>query len=75
MLAAARGAGALGSEAEERYVQAIQHLKNSIAREQQTARMLQARRATQYSQKSELEQYRQESLTEVRCGELGSDDL
>lgn len=65
VLAAARG-GVLGNEAEERYVQAIQHLKNSIAREQQTARMLQARRATQYSQKSELEELFLKCIDEAR---------
>jgi len=51
------GRGSLGSEAEERYVEAIQHLKSSIAREQHTVRMLQAARATQYAQKSDLEEF------------------
>lgn len=63
---ASRPGAVLGSEAEERYVQAIQHLKSSIAREQQTARMLQARRATQYSQKSELEELFLKCIDEAR---------
>lgn len=45
------------SEVEERYIEAIAHLKDSIAREQQNVRMLQAVRATQYSKKSELEEF------------------
>jgi len=56
----------LGSEAEERYVEAIQHLKECIAREQHTVRMLQAGRATSYSQKSELEEFFLKCIDEAR---------
>merc|ERR1712228_819556 len=56
----------LGSEAEERYVQAIQHLKESIVREQHTVRMLQASRATAYSQKGELEEFFLKCVDEAR---------
>jgi len=56
----------LGSEAEERYVEAIQHLKQSIVREQQTVRMLQAARATGYSKKSELEEFFLKCIDEAR---------
>lgn len=58
--------GVLGSEAEERYVEAIQHLKECIAREQNTVRMLQAGRATSYSQKSELEEFFLKCVDEAR---------
>lgn len=58
--------GLLGSEAEERYVEAIQHLKESIAREQHTVRMLQAGRATSYSKKSELEEFFLKCIDEAR---------
>jgi hypothetical protein len=56
----------LGSESEERYVEAIQHLKESIIREQHTVRMLQASRATNYSQKSELEEFFLKCIDEAR---------
>jgi len=55
--ASALNRSVLGNEAEERYVEAIQHLKELIVREQQTVRMLQAARAASYSQKSELEEF------------------
>jgi len=61
-----RGGGVLGNEAEERYVQAIQHLKESIVREQHNVRMLQATRATSYSQKSELEEFFLKCIDEAR---------
>eukprot|EP00930_Biecheleria_cincta_P048782 TRINITY_DN34044_c0_g1_i1.p1 TRINITY_DN34044_c0_g1~~TRINITY_DN34044_c0_g1_i1.p1 ORF type:complete len:442 (+),score=95.42 TRINITY_DN34044_c0_g1_i1:45-1328(+) len=56
----------LGNEAEQRYVDAIQTLKESIVREQQTVRMLQASRATSYSQKSELEEFFLKCIDEAR---------
>jgi len=58
--------GVLGSESEERYVEAIQHLKESIVREQHTIRMLQASRATAYSKKSELEEFFLKCVDEAR---------
>merc|ERR1719486_257656 len=58
--------GVLGTEAEERYVEAIQHLKESIVREQHTIRMLQAGRATAYSKKSELEEFFLKCIDEAR---------
>lgn len=58
--------GVLGTEAEERYVEAIQHLKESIVREQHTIRMLQAARATAYSKKSELEEFFLKCVDEAR---------
>merc|ERR1712070_1154283 len=56
----------LGNEAEERYVEAIQHLKESIVREQHNVRMLQAVRATSYSKKSELEEFFLKCIDEAR---------
>lgn len=56
----------LGNDAEQRYVDAIQTLKESIVREQQTVRILQASRATQYSQKSELEEFFLKCIDEAR---------
>jgi len=56
----------LGNEAEEKYVEAIQHLKESIVREQHTVRMLQAARASSYSQKSELEEFFLKCIDEAR---------
>lgn len=56
----------LGTEAEERYVEAISHLKESIVREQHTVRMLQAARATAYSKKSELEEFFLKCVDEAR---------
>jgi len=56
----------LGNEAEQRYVEAIQTLKESIVREQHTTRMLQATRATSYSQKSELEEFFLKCIDEAR---------
>jgi hypothetical protein len=58
--------GVLGTKAEERYVEAIQHLKESIVREQHTIRMLQAGRATAYSKKSELEEFFLKCIDEAR---------
>jgi len=58
--------GVLGTEAEERYVEAISHLKESIVREQHTIRMLQAARATAYSKKSELEEFFLKCIDEAR---------
>lgn len=58
--------GVLGTEAEERYVEAIQTLKESIVREQHTIRMLQAARATAYSKKSELEEFFLKCIDEAR---------
>merc|ERR1719473_1867861 len=58
--------GVLGTEAEERYVEAIEHLKESIIREQHTIRMLQAGRATSYSKKSELEEFFLKCVDEAR---------
>jgi hypothetical protein len=56
----------LGSDAETRYIQAIQHLKEQIMREQHTVRMLQATRATSYTQKSELEEFFLKCIDEAR---------
>mmetsp|Transcript_74081 Transcript_74081/g.239514 ORF Transcript_74081/g.239514 Transcript_74081/m.239514 type:complete len:451 (+) Transcript_74081:73-1425(+) len=56
----------LGNEAEERYVEAIQHLKECIVREQHNVRMLQAARASSYSQKSELEEFFLRCIDEAR---------
>mmetsp|Transcript_101717 Transcript_101717/g.303563 ORF Transcript_101717/g.303563 Transcript_101717/m.303563 type:complete len:449 (-) Transcript_101717:146-1492(-) len=56
----------LGNEAEERYVEAIQHLKESIVREQHTVRMLQAARASSYSKKSEMEEFFLKCIDEAR---------
>mmetsp|Transcript_24754 Transcript_24754/g.53828 ORF Transcript_24754/g.53828 Transcript_24754/m.53828 type:complete len:459 (-) Transcript_24754:49-1425(-) len=56
----------LGNGAEERYVDAIRHLKESIAKEQQNVRMLQAARASSYSQKSELEEFFLKCVDEAR---------
>merc|ERR1712070_228156 len=61
-----RTGAVLGTEAEERYVEAIQHLKESIVREQHTIRMLQAARATAYSKKSELEEFFLKCVDEAR---------
>jgi hypothetical protein len=58
--------GVLGTEAEERYVEAIQTLKESIVREQHTIRMLQGARATAYSKKSELEEFFLKCIDEAR---------
>merc|ERR1712232_738050 len=60
------GRSVLGSEAEERYVEAIQHLKESIVRERHNVRMLQAARATAYSQKSELEEFFLKCIDDAR---------
>mmetsp|Transcript_114000 Transcript_114000/g.333167 ORF Transcript_114000/g.333167 Transcript_114000/m.333167 type:complete len:454 (+) Transcript_114000:104-1465(+) len=56
----------LGNEAEERYVEAIQHLKESIVKEQHTVRMLQAARASSYSKKSEMEEFFLKCIDEAR---------
>mmetsp|Transcript_32821 Transcript_32821/g.90642 ORF Transcript_32821/g.90642 Transcript_32821/m.90642 type:complete len:452 (-) Transcript_32821:135-1490(-) len=56
----------LGNEAEERYVEAIQHLKECIVREQHTVRMLQAARASSYTQKSEMEEFFLKCVDESR---------
>jgi len=58
--------GLLGSDAEERYIEAIQHLKDAIMREQNTIRMLQAARSTSYCQKSELEELFLKCVDEAR---------
>mmetsp|Transcript_41861 Transcript_41861/g.76042 ORF Transcript_41861/g.76042 Transcript_41861/m.76042 type:complete len:440 (+) Transcript_41861:84-1403(+) len=58
--------GLLGSDAEERYIEAIQHLKDAIVREQNTIRMLQASRSTTYCQKSELEELFLKCVDEAR---------
>jgi len=58
--------GVLGSDAEERYVEAISHLKDSIVSEQHTIRMLQAARATSFSKKSELEEFFLKCIDEAR---------
>eukprot|EP00929_Paragymnodinium_shiwhaense_P085716 TRINITY_DN46140_c0_g1_i1.p1 TRINITY_DN46140_c0_g1~~TRINITY_DN46140_c0_g1_i1.p1 ORF type:complete len:461 (-),score=148.58 TRINITY_DN46140_c0_g1_i1:206-1588(-) len=62
----AAGRSVLGNEAEERYVEAIQHLKESIVREQHNVRMLQAARASSYSQKSELEEFFLKCIDDAR---------
>jgi len=56
----------LGNDAEERYIEAIQHLKDAIVREQNTIRMLQASRSTTYCQKSELEELFLKCVDEAR---------
>lgn len=60
------GRNVLGNKAEQRYVEAIQTLKESIAREQQTVRMLQATRANSYSKKSEMEEFFLKCIDEAR---------
>jgi len=62
----AGGRSVLGSEAEQRYIEAIQTLKDSIEREQYTVRMLQATRATAYSHKSEMEEFFLKCVDEAR---------
>jgi hypothetical protein len=59
-------AGVLGTEAEERYVEAISKLKESIVSEQHTVRMLQAARSTSCSKKSELEEFFLKCIDEAR---------
>lgn len=59
-------AGVLGTEAEERYVEAISKLKESIVSEQHTVRMLQAARSTAYSKKTELEEFFLKCIDEAR---------
>merc|ERR1712190_127022 len=66
MAGVAHAQSVLGNEAEERYVEAIQHLKESIVREQHNVRMLQAVRATSYSQKSEMEEFFLKCIDEAR---------
>jgi len=60
----------LGNDAEQRYVDAITHLKESITREQATVRMLQAARSSSYSHKSEQEEFFLKCIDEPRR-ELG----
>ncbi|CAE8614324.1 unnamed protein product [Polarella glacialis] len=60
------GRNVLGSQAEQRYVEAIATLKENIIREQHTVRMLQAARATSYSNKSELEEFFLKCIDEAR---------
>lgn len=60
------GYSGLSNEAEERYVEAVAHLKESIVREQQNVRILQATRATSYSKKSELEEFFLKCIDEAR---------
>eukprot|EP00933_Yihiella_yeosuensis_P006084 TRINITY_DN110735_c0_g1_i1.p1 TRINITY_DN110735_c0_g1~~TRINITY_DN110735_c0_g1_i1.p1 ORF type:complete len:447 (-),score=127.49 TRINITY_DN110735_c0_g1_i1:170-1510(-) len=63
---ASAGRNVLGNEAEQRYIEAISTLKESIVREQHTVRMLQASRATSYSRKSELEEFFLKCIDEAR---------
>eukprot|EP00927_Polykrikos_kofoidii_P076521 TRINITY_DN73596_c0_g1_i1.p1 TRINITY_DN73596_c0_g1~~TRINITY_DN73596_c0_g1_i1.p1 ORF type:complete len:476 (+),score=94.33 TRINITY_DN73596_c0_g1_i1:88-1515(+) len=56
----------LGADAEARYNDAIEHLKESIVKEQHVVRMLQASRASSYSQKSELEEFFLKCIDEAR---------
>eukprot|EP00927_Polykrikos_kofoidii_P038216 TRINITY_DN32512_c0_g1_i1.p1 TRINITY_DN32512_c0_g1~~TRINITY_DN32512_c0_g1_i1.p1 ORF type:complete len:472 (-),score=83.86 TRINITY_DN32512_c0_g1_i1:359-1774(-) len=56
----------LGSDAEGRYNDAIEHLKESVTKEQHTVRMLQASRASSYSRKSELEEFFLKCIDEAR---------
>mmetsp|Transcript_45132 Transcript_45132/g.107342 ORF Transcript_45132/g.107342 Transcript_45132/m.107342 type:complete len:445 (+) Transcript_45132:99-1433(+) len=58
--------GLMGSDAEERYIEAIQTLKESIIREQHNIRMLQAARSSSYCQKSELEELFLKCVDEAR---------
>jgi len=60
------GRHVLGTDAEQRYVEAIEHLKDSIVREKQTVRMLQAVRASTYTQKSEMEEFFLKCVDEAR---------
>lgn len=60
------GRSVLGNEAERRYVEAIQGLKEGIEKEQYTVRMLQAARATAYSHKSEMEEFFLKCIDEAR---------
>ncbi|CAJ1346556.1 unnamed protein product [Effrenium voratum] len=60
------GRSVLGNEAEQRYVEAIQSLKEGIQKEQYNVRMLQAARATSYSHKSEMEEFFLKCIDEAR---------
>jgi len=60
------GGPILGGEAEERYVEAIQHLKESIIREQHNVRMLQAHRATTYANNSQYEEFFLKCIAEAK---------
>lgn len=64
--AAALSRHVLGNDAEERYVEAIQHLKEAIVKEQHNVRMLQAARASSYSKKSEMEEFFLKCVDEAR---------
>jgi len=65
-LSGSQGRSVLGNEAEQRYVEAIQSLKEGIEKEQYTVRMLQAARATAYSHKSEMEEFFLKCIDEAR---------
>jgi len=56
----------LGNDAEQRYVETIAHLKESITREQRTVRMLQGVRANSYTKKSTLEEFFLRCIDEAR---------
>lgn len=56
----------IGGDVEERYAEAIQHLKSSIVKEQQTVRMLKAARANTYTKKSELEEFFLKCIDDAR---------
>lgn len=57
---------ALGNEMEKRYMDAIQHMTESVARERNTVRMLQASRTAIYAKKSELEEFFLKCIHEAR---------
>lgn len=56
----------LGNEMEKRYMDAIQHMTESVARERNTVRMLQASRTAVYAKKSELEEFFLKCIHEAR---------
>lgn len=53
-------------EGEQRYVDTIRHLKESLEKEQRTVRMLKAARANTYTKKSELEEFFLKCIDEAR---------
>lgn len=56
----------LGNDAEQRYVDAIRHLKEQIERERCNVRILKATRSNSYTRKSELEEFFLQCIDEAR---------
>ena len=54
------------AEGEQRFVDTIRHLKESLEKEQRTVRMLKAARANSYTKKSELEEFFLKCIDEAR---------